>query len=487
MEKPIKNRGVFVKLLWLSIVFCVIISTILLVSCANVKYDTNYYFVEFTKKQATFVLPSSAKLSVQKQTKYYVYEEVVADNTKASNNFVKYTFDNSKDTSKYIFRIEQDNVATKAGFFQKDSKFKIPIGAESDNNSLQTESVETANLMLTNVGNNYFKILQIGESFDLTTFRNSSILNSLVGNVQIEPTFECSIVKGDSISIDRVQENIFTIKAVKAGVAQVKLTYGQIDVLTNSKLKKYSACDEDMQIVITFAVGDSYSTDIKVTAENCEFDSEFDIVYFEGDSGHFEIEVSNASKVICNDINIIEKNGKFVLPINQGSNIVEIISGGKSKFMTIYGAKIKIDIIGECVVGGEITIKVNGILNVLPKLSGIYNPTQKFANSLTPSNGSNLYAIVQTMSDDKSLVADNVSQYDFSKNTNIKFVIKKEYLVNDKLNVNFKFKAEWWGLVLGAHRDIGESGIQTNINAEKYSANIGFFPSLEIDVLLKTL
>ena len=271
--------------------------------------------------------------------------------------------------------------------------------------------------------------MQIGENFDLTAFRNSAIVNSLVGNVQIEPTFECSIVKGDSISIDRVQENIFTIKAVKAGVAQVKLTYGQIDVLTNSKLKKYSACNEAMHIVITFAVGDSYSTDIKVTAENCEFDSEFDIVYFEGDSGEFEIEAFNACKVICNDINVVEKNGKFVLPIYQGSNIVEIISGGKSKFMTIYGAKIKIDIIGECVIGGEITIKVNGILNVLPKLSGIYNPTQKFANSLTPSNGSNLYAIVQTMSDEKNLVADNVSQYDFSKNTNIKFVIKKEYLV----------------------------------------------------------
>ena len=483
MEKPNKNRSVFAKLLCLSIVFCVLLAAALLVSCANDKYDSNHYFIEFSKEKATFVLPANAKLMVKKQTKYYVYEEVVADNTKASNNFVKYTFDNSIDTSKYIFRIEQDKSITKAGYFQKEGKFKIPIVAQNDNDSVQTEIMETANLMLTNVGNNYFKILQIGESFDLTTFRNSSILNSLVGNVQIEPTFECSIVKGDSISIDRVQENIFTIKAVKAGVAQVKLTYGQIDVLTNSKLKKYSACNEAMHIVITFAVGDSYTNDIQVTAKNRKFDSEFDIVYFEGDSGEFEIEAFNACKVICNDINVVEKNGKFVLPIYQGSNIVEIISGGKSKFMTIYGAKIKIDIIGECVIGGEITIKVNGILNVLPKLSGIYNPTQKFANSLTPSHGSNLYAIVQTMSDEKNLVADNVSQYDFSKNTNIKFVIKKEYLVNDKLNVNFKFKAEWWGLVLGAHRDIGESGIQTNINAEKYSANIGFFPSLEIDVL----
>ena len=484
MEKPIKNRGVFVKLLWLSIVFCVVISTILLASCANEKYDTNHYFIEYNKKQATFVLPSSAKLSVQKQTKYYVYEEVTADNTKKSKDFVKYTFDNSIDTSKYIFRIEQDNVITKAGYFQKEGKFKIAIGTEGDNDSVQTEIVETANLMLGNVGNNYFKILQIGESFDLTTFRNSSILNSLVGNVQIEPTFVCSIVKGDSINIDRVKENIFTIKAVKTGVTQVKLTYGQIDVLTNSILKKYSACGDNMQIVITFAVGDSFTTDIQVTADNREFDSEFDIVYFEGDSGEFEINALNASKVNCNGSEITGKNNKFVLPINQGSNIVEIISGGKSKFMTIYGAKIELDVIGECVVGGEITIKVKGILNVLPKLSGIYNPTQKFANSPTPSNGSNLYAIVQNMSDDKILVADNVSQYDFSKNTNIKFVIKKEYLINNRLKLNLKFKAEWWGLALGVHREIGASGSQTNIDAEKYSADIGFFPSLEIDVLL---
>ncbi len=484
MEKPIKNRGVFVKLLWLGIVFCVVISTILLASCANDKYDTNHYFIEFNKKQATFVLPSSAKLSVQKQTKYYVYEEVIADNTKESKDFVKYTFDNSIDTSTYIFRIEQNDAITKAGYFQKEGKFKIPIVAQSDNDSVQTEIVETANLMLTNVGNNYFKILQIGENFDLTAFRNSAIVNSLVGNVQIEPTFECSIVKGDSISIDRVKENVFTIKAVKTGVTQVKLTYGQIDVLTNSKLKKYSACGDNMQIVITFAVGDSYTTDIQVTADNREFDSEFDIVYFEGDSGEFEIETLNTSKVICNGNEITGKNGKFVLGINQGSNIIEIINGGKSKFMTIYGAKIELDVIGECVVGGEITIKVKGILNVLPKLSGIYNPTQKFANSPTPSNGSNLYAIIPNMTDDKVFVADNVSQYDFSQNTIIKFVIKKEYLINNKLNVNLKFKAEWWGLALGAHRDIGKSGSQTNINAEKYSADVGFLPPLEIDVLL---
>ncbi len=502
MEKSIKNRGVLLKLVLVAMVAVIIVATLIaFVGCANGSYDSNSLTIEFSKKHAKFTLPKDACLRVEKQTKYYVFENIQPKSKKVIGDLVQFVYDNT-DSNKKVFRVEKDGSITKAGYFEEQGKFEISLDGKQNlykrenyiTNNLPRGLSGVEDLMLTNIGNNYFKVLDIDEKFALNLYRNNMIIDSATGNVQIEPEFEVEVMQGDSVRIERTRENKFDVVGVKSGVTQVKIKYQAIEVLSGGKWFCYNASSENREVVANFAVGGDFveDVDIKILSDlyegkNKVFDSEFDTIYYQGDSGTIKVQINGASSVLCQGkaTSQISEN-VFELQIKNGANIFEIVKGDKRQFVTIYGAKISIDIQNEngeitsdnkIQVGDNIKIKVNGIYNILPKLSGVYNPTQQYSNSTTPTYGCKLQIV---LANDKEISAKYVSQYNYKENSVIEFEMKSEYLQNGKFVFDLQFCAEWWGDALGAHREISDSGMQTNVDAKQYDCYLGFFEQISI-------
>ncbi len=501
MEKSIKNRGVLLKLVLAAMVAVIIVATLIaFVGCANGSYDSNSLTIEFSKKHAKFTLPKDACLRVEKQTKYYVFENIQPKSKKVIGDLVQYVYDNT-DSNKKVFRVEKDGSITKAGYFEEQGKFEISLDNQNvykresyTNNNLPRGLSGVEDLMLTNIGNNYFKVLDIDEKFALNLYRNNMIIDSATGNVQIEPTFEIEVMQGDSVRIDRTRENKFDIVGVKTGVTQVKIKYQAIEVLSGGKWFCYNASSEIREVVANFAVGGDFVEDVDINlvsdlyeGKNKVFDSEFDTIYYQGDSGTIKVQINGASSVLCQGkaTSQISEN-VFELQIKNGANVFEIVKGDKRQFVTIYGAKISIDIQNEngeiaadnkIQVGDNIKIKVNGIYNILPKLSGVYNPTQQYSNSSTQTYGCKLQIVPAK---GKEISAKYVSQYNYKENSEIEFEMKAEYLQNGKFVFDLQFCAEWWGDTLGAHRDINDGGVQTNVDAKLDKGYIGYFEQISI-------
>ena len=501
MKKSIKNRGVLLKLVLAAMVAVIIVATLIaFVGCANGSYDSNSLTIEFSKKHAKFTLPKDACLRVEKQTKYYVFENIQPKSKKVIGDLVQYVYDNT-DSNKKVFRVEKDGSITKAGYFEEQGKFEISLDNQNvykresyTNNNLPRGLSGVEDLMLTNIGNNYFKVLDIDEKFALNLYGNNMIIDSATGNVQIEPKFEVEVMQGDSVRIERTRENKFDVVGVKSGVTQVKIKYQAIEVLSGGKWFCYNASSEIREVIANFAVGEDFVEDVDINivsdlyeGKNKAFDSEFDTIYYQGEKRNIKVQINGASSVLCQGkaVPIISEN-IFELQIKNGANVFEIVKGDKRQFVTIYGAKISIDIQNEngvinadnkIQVGDKIKIKVNGIYNVLPKMSGVYNPTQQYLSSSTPSNGCKLQIV---LANGKEISAKYASQYYYKENSEIEFEMKAEYLQNGKFVFDLKFYTEWWGDALGAHREISDSGVQTNVDAKQYDCYLGFFEQISI-------
>ena len=77
MQKTVKNRSVFIKLILYLLVVALLTTTIVcIVACSKKSYDDNYIVIEFSNKYAVFTIPKDASIKVQKQNKYYVFEHV---------------------------------------------------------------------------------------------------------------------------------------------------------------------------------------------------------------------------------------------------------------------------------------------------------------------------------------------------------------------------------------------------------------------------
>ena len=223
-------------------------------------------------------------------------------------------------------------------------------------------------------------------------------------------------------------------------------------------------------------MGENYFVDNQLKINGNKFDSEFDTIYFDGNNSVAELISIDADKVICNNEEVQKNNNSYDLKIINGANIVQIIKGNKSQFLTIYGAKITIK---SDIADNKIKLKIDGIYNILPKMSGLYNPTQRYNSSNSHTNGSFLQLI---MANDEVLDANYLSQYFYKDNSQIQFELKDEYLVDGKLVVGAQFYTEWWGSDLGEHRNITDNGISNNLSAKCNSKYLGYFDSFIIDI-----
>lgn len=485
MKKAIKNRGVFEKSVAI-LAFCIIACLcICLSSCAT---DTELCKVKFDSKKAVFTLPQDVTLSVDKRVQNQVYEQVYPQKTQKQGSLVKYVFDTKDNMHNLIFRVEKEGCVTKAGYFEEVGEYSWKMSdnlniraREKYQGSLPNGSAGIDDIMLTNVGGGYFKKLDAEEKFHLRTYRNTQIIDSPANNLSIEPNFQVEILSGDSVSIAQMTQNVFEISAIKQGAAKVKISYNAIEILDKGDWFCYNASDERREAIITFAVGDSFCEQFDCKLNGVQFDSEFDTVYFTGDGYNAQFEAEGADKVLCNDKICAKSNGRYILEIAEGANYVQIESSGKSSFMTIYGAKIAVAVYGgqdELACCERITLSVTGLYTALPKMAGVYNPSQKYSMGSTPTVGSRLQI---AMANGDILLADYADQYYSGANCTITFIVSPEYLVDGKLCFDTSFAYEWWGSDLGAHRQISDKGTSNNIDAQKHNKCLGIFERVQIN------
>lgn len=439
------------------------------------------YQINFSQDRAVFVLPKDASLLVQDQKKYYVNEKVEPISKEQKGDKVQYVFENSIKSSNKTFRIEKQGFITRAGYFAIDGEHNISLSKDENlyQNKQNTPSVSfdaNDDLMLTNVGDNYFKTLQQNQVFDLKCYRAWQIVNDAIGNAIIEPNFEVEIISGDSVAITQKSCNNFEVKAVKSGVSEVRLKYQAISVLSGGKWKMYGANDKRREVVLHFGVGENFSCDLlKLSANNHSFDSEFDTVYFVNDFGRFEVEAGGVDTLYLNGKKVEKSLNTYELKIVEGANIIKVVAGDKTQFLTVYGKKIVVDGLKKSYqVGEKVVLTVQGLYSAVPKMSGLYNPAMEFSFGDTQTVGCRAKI---TFANGESVVAKYVDQFAYARKNNvIEFEVKSEYLSSDlSLDFSLSLFCEWWGYDLNAHRMITKDGLQGWVGETPTPREFGLF------------
>ena len=106
MKKTVKNRDVYIKTMVLLVVVSLLATAMIcLASCKKYVYDSNSVTIQFDKKQAVFTIPNDCTIRVEKQKKYYNFEEILPLKVKEMDGLVQYVFDNKDVSVKSIFKM----------------------------------------------------------------------------------------------------------------------------------------------------------------------------------------------------------------------------------------------------------------------------------------------------------------------------------------------------------------------------------------------
>lgn len=412
------------------------------------------YTLEAVNSQTyTITAPQSSNAQIFSSIKNYNTEEIMpsavsdnGDGTKSVSFRLPETMNN------YTYRVSEKNKITKAGYIKDgDSGTAITFG-ENENPEIRPEyDTETAigryaedNLLLNINEQNYLR-LKTGEEYKVRGFRAWQIVNNVSSNIIIEPDFHYNIISGDSIEITPNGSGA-VVKAIKSGISVVEVTYDAIEIGGNTQFKGiYGAVAPSRKgMFIVNVDGDSSE---KITMP--DWDTEFDTVYFTGDFAEYEFAPSAEKElsVCCNGENAKKNdNGKYILKIKEGNNIVSVSCGETTEYTIIKGGRVSI-------VDTENGFKLKGVYLPIPKMAGVYNPNS-----------------VKTMYGD---ITSNNSVYDFGN--------KNEMTVSETgILENGTIKEKIWGSEKGMHRKITDEGLPANTNAPEREYTFSVLPEVRV-------
>ncbi len=428
--------------------------------------------------------PKGAKVQVFYQVKNYCIEEIMCESANdGADGEVNYIYRLPKNGSGYIYRVSMENKITKAGYFnlkdEETAAVTVTFGSDEDPQLRPDYDTSTAigsrleDSILLNINEQNYLRLNTDEEFKARAWRAVQITNNDVSNIMIEPDFHYNIVSGDSVTITQQGQNA-VIKGVKPGISIIEVTYDAIEIGGNTSYAGiYGAIDPSRKGL--FVVNVDGNTDTKI--ELPEWDSDFDTVYFTGESGSYDFapKSDEAMTVECDGTVIkANDNGTYTLPIKQGNNIVSVSAGGSTEYVIIKGGRLTAHI--DNVTNPDSPIKQGDTVQV--SFEGLHIPVPKFAGIYNPGYGSTLKLTYNSSLGGQ--ISGKGAQYNFINNHAITFKVYNEGSV---LLSGGKISMTSMGDPFGSHRYITDEGRNANFNASQVEGTFCILPDINIEVL----
>lgn len=495
---------------------------------------------------ATFTVPSNAKITLGTISKYYVFTEVeptaVKTDKTAGTSTYYYNLTNNKG---YAYRIEGDNYVTNIGYFTK----KANHATEVTQAQLQPEGktpttvdrvyknnggTNVADVLLNINPQGYLKLNKAGDTYQIVNLRCWQPVGNTTSNYYLEPDYHYTVVNENgkaSNDVVTVDEN-GKLTAVGKGTAIVLVTYDSMIAdygSSNTYSGFYSAIWPENTGVFVVSVGAEESgitTGMTVNADlntpnkgksaGTAIDAEHDVIYYTGETGEYNFTpettgcmVSVANPTVKNAMTFngfknvrANDDGSYSVPLTQGRNIVKITKNGKAEYQVITAKKVTVTVNnGDPVKPGDtITIKFDTVYHPVNKLAGLYN-----------------YAayMVYTQVDgyEGQMAGNGGSQYTFASNESAQtisnlgsvgtkgsgWMAQPGFVLGDTLKVPADYEGNTFtlsggalyyggfGSYAGEHRTITwESGKPVNTQAGTPAAYLGSLPDIEIPITVTT-
>jgi hypothetical protein len=387
------------------------------------------------------------------------------------------------------FRVSMPGKITKAGYFTSPTSFDTTVTFAEDedpawrgNTSTGKATSDDANTLLNIAptdnsegrGHNVLNLANVGDTFKLRSFRAAwQIIDSDVNNQMIEPDYNYNILSGSDVISITPDENIpnwAMVSALKDGVAVVEVSYDAIDIgggTTSASIKgRYGATTPNLKALVVVTVGADNGTGADMTiAGKAKWDSEFDIFYTLKDADRMAVSTTDGAIITAWNPGAGKSEMRAsdgMVTVYPGSNIIKSVNvDGVVTYKVVRVAKLTpVFTPAKPEIGEAFTVKLDGLVMGVPKMSGIYNPN--FNNTKLHMDGTNADA--------------SGGQFTFSHLT----VLAGTYTSEDQTIGGGYISSSHFGSGLGAHRNITDVGVGVNMSAPILTTQISTFPVIKL-------
>lgn len=435
---------------------------------------------------------SNAKISLFSQLNNYHTVEVEPVSSRAEGESTVYAYDVSN-LAGVTYRVSKDGFITQAGYIDAENPIDIEVvfdkqeNAQSCENNVEVINKRLENSVLLGVNSKNFVHLQVGEDYSYAAYRAAwQIVNRDTGNIMIEPDFKhrtvygggCVFVK-DLGSVGNARDNHVTITGQKEGLAIIETVYEALDISGDSRYTgRYGASDENRSGILVVKVGgESVSLDWGV-----KWDSERDTLYFVGEGGSLKIKPSVSDDEVdsVSVLNIasgkefesVLKDGEaYSVPIGNGNNVIRVnLKSGREDYLVVRGKRVTVSIENTAGTrnvkrGDTVNIHIDGLYMPIPKMSAVYNP---YRNKIVYTDTS----LTEHMS--------KAHQYDLSASNSLSVAVPSDFEGDVYTLSNGRIYTEMYCAQDITHRDITDSGVDTNVKAVLIKEFYSVLPDIEI-------
>ncbi len=467
----------------------------------------------------TITTPTGATAQVFNQLRNFNTVEIdEASSTDNGDGTTDHLFRLPGGSSNLSYRVSMSGYITKAGYLSPlstDGSLTVewtdgdasPTTRENDIAYAFLASFTEESLLLNVNAQNYLE-LDTGDTYRLRAYRIWEIIDTITSNIMIEPDFHYNIISGQNVvSIDTITDgngnatgNWLDITALSEGTAIIEISYNAIDIGGNTANKGvYAASDPNRTALVVIKVGANGSTEIDlgmsstqvVDAEEftCDWDAEYDTLYFSGASGKFsftpsanggitQVEVLNNPAINGLWMTLTPSEGVYTATIKPGNNIIRVTAGDTVEYQIVRGARLttvieNVTSPGEDIhTGDTVSVSFNGLYMPIPKFSGIYNPAY----------GPPHHKMIYTIPEDVTLISTvSNNQYNLQDKNGLRVSADEEgtYTLS---NGFIYFTMMGSSDPIGGHRTLTDNGIGANFSAAQTKHVRDILPDVEITV-----
>jgi len=241
--------------------------------------------------------------------------------------------------------------------------------------------------------------LEVGDHFDLDTFRTQQAQLDQVNNLFVEPDYTFAVA-GDSVTTRDVGldgRRQLRITAVHPGLSVIKITYGPLHYLTatdngtpGSTNWSFNGIDpQNTGLAVVNVGGDTGTFDSGIDVQN-----DLDTHYFDTAAGERDFTftpVAGTTVRVHDPLNVTPwgsgwhtyaaaPDGSYSVTLKGGRNIIELTHAGQVQYRVVRAKGVDVTVTnttdpGQAFAAGDnARIAITGIEGGVEKLAGIYNP-----------------------------------------------------------------------------------------------------------------